>query len=96
MNQEEQEAKRQEALDEAFQRAGAFEEMVNTNGFKYIKANYVNQIQLFINDMLSQEDKPITDFEGKRRELMGLRKVFGQIDSDLTFLADERNKRKSE
>lgn len=81
----------QEALKETLERAGAFEEMATTKGWQYVMAYYQNQIALFMNEIMGS-DKPIGTFEEKRHELMGLKKLLGQIDSAIQTLNAAREK----
>jgi hypothetical protein len=80
-----------EALKETLERAGAFEEMATTKGWQYVVAYYQNQIALFMNEIMGS-DKPIEEFEEKRHELMGLKKLLGQIDSAIQTLNATREK----
>ncbi len=79
----------QEALRETLERGVAFEEMVTTKGWQYVTAYYQNQIALFMNEIMGS-DKPIEEFEEKRHELMGLKKILGQIDSAMQTLNTSR------
>lgn len=79
----------QEALRETLERGVAFEEMATTKGWQYVTAYYQNQIALFMNEIMSS-DKSIEEFEEKRHELMGLKKLLGQIDSALQTLNTTR------
>lgn len=79
----------QEALKETLERGGAFEEMATTKGWQYVVAYYQNQIALFITEIMGS-DKPIEEFEEKRHELMGLKKLLGQIDSAIQTLNTNR------
>lgn len=81
-----------QALEEALARAGAFEETVRTKGWEYIKSFYANNLQMFASDLILSEDKPIQEFEAKRRELIGVRKLMTLIDSDLQTLEIYRKK----
>jgi len=81
----------QQYLDETLKRAGAFEELVRTKGWEYVKSFYQNRVQALANGLLLS-DEPITKFEAERQELMGIRKLLSYIDSDLTILADFRKK----
>lgn len=78
-------------LEEAIEQGSTFEDMVKHNGWKMILANYQNQLRMFINDLLLN-DKPIVEFEFKRRELMGLQKLITNIDTSIKVAVDERTK----
>jgi hypothetical protein len=82
----------QQQLNETLERAHEFEETVRTRGFARIKAHYENRVRAFVNELLIQDDKDIKEFEKERFELIGLRKMFGSIESDLKVLSDERQR----
>ena len=84
------------ALDDQLKRAGAFEELIRTKGWEYIKAYFTNKVQSFANSLLLQPQEPIEKFEAERQELAGLRKLIGYIDSDLQVLKDFRKKHEAE
>jgi hypothetical protein len=84
----------QEQLTETMQRGVEFEEIVRSKGFERIRANYENRIRLFVNNLLLHDEKKIEEFENERYELIGLRKLFGSIESDLKVLRDERERTK--
>ena len=77
-------------LDEILQRASAFELLINTKGWEYIKAFYSNKVQALANGLLLNEKMPIVDFEPERQRLIGLKQLLGMIDSDLETLAKFR------
>ncbi len=79
----------EEALKETLERGVAFEELMTTKGWAYIQAYYQNQIALFMNELMNS-NKAITEFEEKRHELMGLKKLLGQIDSAIQALVAKR------
>jgi hypothetical protein len=78
-----------EALEESLSRGQAFEELIRTKGWEYIKAYYQAKIQNFATSLLIKGDKKIEEFEGERQELIGLRKIFGFVDNDLKTLKDK-------
>lgn len=77
---------KEQSKNEFYERAGAFEELVRTKGWEWVKAYYQTELASFINDLFNNEDKPIADFEFQRRELMGLKKLLTTIDADLQEL----------
>jgi len=83
-----------QALSESLTRGSAFEEMVRSQGWGFIKAYYQAKIQRFATSLLLEENKPISDFEAERRELIGLRKLIGLIDNDIKALENDRQKNK--
>lgn len=78
-----------ESQDDQLRRAGAFEEMVRTKGWEYLQAYFQNRVQALATEILLS-DQPITDFESERRELMGIKKMLGQVSSDLEALEQFR------
>lgn len=66
--------------------------MVRSRGWEWVKKYYQSKVQRFATDLLLKEDKDINEFEGERRELIGLRKLIGAIDSDIKVVEDDRNK----
>ncbi len=82
MNQEQQ-----QQFDDTLKRAGAFEEMIRTEGWKYIQKFYEARVQSLANGMLLL-DQPIEKFESERRSIMGMRELIMQVENDLNTLAD--------
>lgn len=67
--------------------------MIRSNGWSFVKQYYQTKIQKFASDLLLQDGKQISEFESERRELIGLRKLLGMIDSDIkTVEHDRQNK----
>lgn len=83
-----------QSLNEELERASAFEELIRTKGWEFILAYFQNRLQRFTTDILNQEDKDLSEFEGERRELMALRKLFGTVNSSIETLKNEREKGK--
>lgn len=79
----------EQAFQEELERGAAFEEMMTTKGWSFILSYYQNQIKSFMNTVMSDE-RPIQEFENKRQELLGLKKLFSQIDSSVRILNDKR------
>lgn len=82
-----EEAQRQ-ALEDSLKRGQAFEGLIRSEGWEFVKAWYQNMIQHFATSLLLSDKKKIEEFEDERRELIGLRKMFGRIDNDLKTLHD--------
>ena len=80
----------QESKNEACVRGEAFYEMVRTKGWEFVKKYYEARIKSLVTSMLVN-DQPITDFENERRELIGIRNLFGFIEGDLKTLEDEKH-----
>lgn len=89
---EEQSTQQQSYLKEVLERGVAFEEMTNSKGWKFVMAYIENQVKSLANEILISDDKPIAEFESKRRSVMGLRKLLAHIESDLNTLKQERKK----
>lgn len=81
-------------MEESLQRGQAFEELIRSKGWELVKGWYQNKIQHFATSLLIGDQKGIVEFENERRELIGLRKLFGLIDNDLKVLREENEKAK--
>lgn len=88
--------KQQQAYQEILERGEAFEELIRTRGWGFIKAWYQNKIQRFASSLLLKDSEKIETFEEERRELIGLRKIMGMIDNDIQVLHDKIEKDKNE
>lgn len=73
----------------------AFEEMIRTKGWEYIKAYYQQSLADFINSIMVQ-GRPITEFEDARNQLIGLKSLLGYIDGSIQTLNKEAKKEKNE
>jgi hypothetical protein len=73
-------------LEESLVRGQAFEELIRSTGWEFIKNWYQKKIQTFATSLLVSDQKGIIEFENERRELIGLRKLMGVIDNDLNIL----------
>jgi len=78
------------------ERGEAFEELIRTRGWGFIKAWYQNKVQAFATALLLKDKESIATFEDDRRELIGLRKIMGMIDNDIQVLHDKIEKDKNE
>ena len=81
-------------MKESLERGSAFEVLVRTKGWEYIKLWYQSKVQVLASALLLQEDKKIDEFEPERRELIGLRKLIGMIDGDINTLNEYNEKAK--
>jgi len=79
-------------LKDSLSRGAAFEELVRTKGWEYITAWFQNQVQHFATELLIDDKKDMKEFDGKRRELMGVRKLIGMINGDIKTLQDHNEK----
>jgi hypothetical protein len=84
------------SLEDSLKRGLAFEALIRSEGWEYIKAWYQNKIQHFATSLLTSDSKGIAEFENERRELIGLRRLMGLIDNDLKVLHDNEEKEKNE
>ena len=75
----------QQMLDDQLKRADAFEGLIKSKGWGYVKAYFETRIQSFANGLLTS-DKEIGKFEAERNKIAGLRELIGFIDSDLDVL----------
>lgn len=73
-------------MEESLSRGQAFEELIRTKGWEYIKKYYQTKIQFFASSLLVEDSKPIAEFEDERRELIGLRKLLGMVENDIEIL----------
>lgn len=75
--------------EETLKRGYAFEEMRNTTGWKLVEAYFQNQVQSYTNESLT-ENTDIESLHLRRQKLMGIRELFGHIDSDIRVLNQHR------
>lgn len=78
----------------SLERGSAFEVLIRTKGWDYIKLWYQGKVQVLASALLLQEEKSIDEFEPERRELIGLRKLLGMVDGDIKALNDYNEKAK--
>jgi hypothetical protein len=79
-------------LEETCARGVAFEEIIHSKGWKLITGYYESLVKNFVNEVLLQDAKPISEFETQRREIIGLRKLMNQINDDVEVLKNERER----
>lgn len=72
--------------NDMLERAGAFEQMVKSTGWKHLKVYFENQIQTFVTDILSDNKNKIEDYESSRQQLIGIKKLMGEVTSHLESL----------
>lgn len=95
-SQEEQVSQAQKSLNDSLARGSAFQEMIRTKGWEFVKKFYENKIQSFVTGMIISEEKDIAEFEPERREIIGLRKLLGSVDNDIKNLEENRDKEKGD
>lgn len=89
---EEQKQSKREAQESAEILAG----FITTPAFALQKDYLENKIKAFVNEIFTQEDEPLDKFEGQRKEIMGLRRMFGEIEFQVNQLInDKQNTRTS-
>ena len=86
-----QQDNQEESKKQALERGVAFQELIRSRGWKFIRMYFENRVQAFATHLLI-EDKPIADYEQERQELKGIRKLLGLIDNDIKTLEDEHKK----
>lgn len=76
-------------MEASLERGQAFEELIRTKGWGFVKAWYQAKIQQFASSLLIEGNKNIEEFEKERRELMGIRALLGWIENDIKTLEDK-------
>jgi hypothetical protein len=69
-----------------------YELMIKSKGWEYAQTWYQTILADFINQIMTQDERPITDFESSRQQLIGFKKFLSHIDGAITLLNDERAK----
>lgn len=82
----------QEEINEYIKKGVAFEGMVSSDGWQYIKAYYELKLKQFVSMVFSKDQEPLQSFEKERSELIGLKKLMTEIDFAIKKLNDEREK----
>lgn len=82
----------QQSKNDSLARGEAFYELVRTRGWEFVKKYYEARLKALVTALIVNEN-PITEYDNERRELVGIRKLFGYIESDLHTL-DEQQKSK--
>jgi hypothetical protein len=85
----------QKELEETLSRGQAFEELIRTKGWEYVKAWYQNKVQYLASALLLEDERPTIEFESVRRELIGVRKLLGFIENDIKALHDDIDAQKN-
>ena len=78
-----------EQLNETLGRAVEFDQIVRTPAWKRIESYYSNLVQQFTSEIITSST-PLVEFEGKRSEIQGIRKLLNSINNDLKELENER------
>jgi hypothetical protein len=81
----------EQSKKEALHRGVVFQELIRSEGWKFVKAYFESRVQTLATHLLV-EDKPISEYESERWELVGLRKLLGYIDNDIKVLEDDHKK----
>lgn len=93
---QQQEQERQAYLREELARGVAFEEIINSKGFAYLKAFYENSIRLFANKAVKEGFKDMEEYQLERGMVMGMGKLFDGVNSSIATLEGERKKQPQE
>lgn len=94
-NQSRRSEEQEQQYEEALKKASAIEVMSKTDGWKYIVSFYEDQIRNFANRILSQKDTPISDFEGARNQIIGMKMIVQLVSDDLKLIKDERERQRN-
>lgn len=86
---------REQALNDTMQRGVAFEELMTTKGWEFLKAYYENKVRVFGNKSVNGFDNWDT-YQVERGKVQGLREMFSEITSTLETLRKERELRSKE
>lgn len=79
----------QQAKNQTLEQGVAFEDLIRTKGWEFVKSYYQLKVQSFATQILVSE-KPISEFEAERHQLVGLRNLLGYIDTSIKLLENER------
>lgn len=88
-------SQQEEYLNQQLLRGEAFESLITQEGFILIKAYYENRLQALANGLLLNEKEKIENYENERQRLIGIKQLFGEINSAIETLQHERQKAKS-
>lgn len=91
LSEQEIQDRQNEYLKQAMEEGSIFEDFAKHKGWAMVLNNYQNDLRLFINELMLS-DKPITEFENKRNELKGIRKLVGRVDNAIKVVLEEREK----
>lgn len=69
-----------------------YEQMIRTQGWEYAMTWYQTTLADFMNQIMGQDTRSISDFESARQQLIGFKKFMAHIDSAVSLLKDERAK----
>jgi len=72
---------------EFFEKAGAYEQLVQIEGFKYLKAKMAEAVQANTNDALTGKGFATTDeYHERRGEIIGMQKLLSDVTMTLQQL----------
>lgn len=86
----------QEYLDEQLARGGAFEQMMTTDGWKYIKAYIENKIRTFSNKAIIEGFKTMEEYKEEKGEVNGLRELLQHMDGAIQTAYAEKKKNEAD
>lgn len=91
---EEQQAQQKAYLQEELKKAVAFEALKTSEAFTYLQAYYENLVKQFTNTAIIAGFKSMEEFNLERGKVLSIRSMFGDIESSLNTLEEERKKAK--
>ena len=83
------------AKDEMLTKAGAFEEMTRTNGWKWIEEYIGNKVADFTNRAIGQGFKDMNEYNAYRGEIVGLQNLLAEVTVTLQHLKKFNEESKS-
>jgi protein involved in sex pheromone biosynthesis len=81
----------EESKNQQLSRGVAFQSLVRSDGWKFVKLYFESKIKAFTTSILI-DSKPIQDYESERMKLVGLRELLGFIENDIKALEDANKK----
>jgi hypothetical protein len=82
-------------LDDTLKRGDAFEQMLNSKGWEYVKSYYQGRVVELTNILVTRPDISTEKLEPARFELIGLQKLLAYIEGDIKTLNEYRDKQRS-
>lgn len=95
MEQPDLTAEQQASLDEQLKRGGAFEVLLNQEGFELIRAYISNQVQSFASKALSPGFATMEEYREAKGEVNGLRKLIANMDADIKAVYEHRQRKQA-
>lgn len=83
---------KEEYKQEALKRASAFEQLIRSESWVFIKSYIENTIKTFSNRAIRVGFKDMEEYQFERGKVEGLTALLSSIESDLAILKDETSK----